>query len=111
MGSVFGGGVFAGNVFAGGLWASQQGGTSYPLDGLSLQPVLAYSTRRLRSAYTGPLAEWRRASDSAVTDVSGDSITSSSPVSAGGTLGTWVSGTDGFYRTWHNQGTDRKSVV
>lgn len=86
------------------------GGEAFPLDGLAIQPALAYSTRRLRAAYVGPLAEWRRASDSAVTNVSGDSaasfsITSSSPVDAGGTLGTWVSGTDGFYRTWYNQGT------
>jgi hypothetical protein len=80
-----------------------------PLDSLPT-PVLAYSTRRLRSAYSGSLAEWRRASDSAVTTVDGDSaasfsITSSSPVGAGGTLGTWVSGTDGFYRTFYNQGS------
>lgn len=85
------------------------GGAAFPLDGLSIQPALAYSTRRLRTAYSGPLAEWRRA-DSAVTNVSGDSaasysITSSSPVAAGGTLGTWVTGTDAFYRTWYNQGT------
>ena len=83
---------------------------AFPLDGLSIQPALAYSTRRLRAAYSGALAEWRRASDSAVTDVSGDSaasfsITASSPVAAGGTLGTWVGGTDAFYRTWYNQGT------
>jgi len=86
------------------------GGESFPLDGLALAPALAYSTRRLRTAYSGPLAEWRRASDSAVTNVSGDSaasfsITSNSPVAAGGTLGTWVSGTNAFYRTWYNQGT------
>lgn len=85
------------------------GAPSFPLDALPT-PVLAYSSRRLRTAYAGPLAEWRRASDSAVTTVSGDtgassSITLSSPVGAGGTLGTWVSGTDGFYRTWYNQGT------
>jgi len=88
---------------------SQGGSVVFPLDSLP-SPVLAYSTRRLRTAYSGALAEWRRASDSAVTDVSGDpaasySITSSSPVAAGGALAAWISGTDAFYRTWYNQGT------
>lgn len=51
----------------------------------------------------------RRSSDSATTDVGFDSsgkVSLSSPVSAGGTFGTWASTDDVFIVTWYNQGSE-----
>lgn len=76
-------------------------GDTYALD-------LGFSMRLLRTGVTHSM-KIRRSSDDATTDVeltSSGSMTLSSTVSAGGTLGTWVGSNDGFVDTWYDQSTN-----
>ena len=58
---------------------------------------VAYSLRRLSSAYSGPVVKVRRSSDSAEEDFTATEV-------SGGSLATWVgAGNDGFVRTWYDQ--------
>lgn len=66
----------------------------------------AFAFRELRSAYSGPLVQIRRSSDSALKDFYGDSnheLSLSSEDGAGTSLATWIGANDGFVRTWYDQ--------
>lgn len=66
----------------------------------------AYSVRKLRNAYSGPLVEIRRSSDNALKDFYPDSngeLSLTSEDGSGTTLGDWVSTDDGYVRTWYDQ--------
>jgi len=69
-----------------------------PLDNL-LNLAAAYSVRRLRSTYSGPLVNLRRDSDNAELDFSydgnGDLDTAA--------ITTWLAGANGFITTWYDQ--------
>ena len=57
----------------------------------------AYSLRRLRTAYTGPVVQVRRSNDNAESTFSAADIIN-------GTLASWVgSGNSGFVKTWYDQ--------
>jgi hypothetical protein len=56
----------------------------------------AYSLRRIRSAYTGPVVRVRRSSDNTERDCSANDITN-------GTLLAFVGNGDGFVATWYDQ--------
>ena len=66
----------------------------------------AYSIRKLRTG-VDTLLRIRRSSDDAETDVDVDAggltISLTSPVSAGGNLGTWIGSDDGFVTTRYDQ--------
>lgn len=67
--------------------------------------VSAYSLRKLRTGETYA-CKVRRSSDNATTDIELEetgSISTSSTVSAGGTLGTWIGANGGFIDTWYDQ--------
>lgn len=69
----------------------------------------AWSTRRVFDAYTGYLAQVRRTSDDATTDVATDSLgylSGSSLVSAGGDLTTWLGGSGFTFVTLYHQMPD-----
>jgi hypothetical protein len=71
---------------------------------LDLYPnaALAYSLRKLRSAYTGPVVRVRRSSDNAEADFTASEV-------SGGSLASWVgAGNDGFVRTWYDQTTNAR---
>jgi len=58
---------------------------------------VAFSLRRLRSGYTGPVVRVRRSSDSAEADFTAAEV-------SGGSLAAWVgAGNNGFVRTWYDQ--------
>lgn len=68
--------------------------------------IHGYALFKLKAAYTGWCLEIRRDSDNATVDVGFDSngeFSLDSPVSAGGTLGTWIGSNSGFVRSWYNQ--------
>jgi hypothetical protein len=74
---------------------------------LNTYPAVAgYSLRKLRSAETYGVRV-KRSSDSAETDVElyddGSIIDTSSTVSAGGTLSSWLSGATAYVVTWYDQ--------
>lgn len=68
-----------------------------PLDGLSA--AAAYSTRRLRSDYTGPLIRVRRASDDAEQDIAA-TLWGALNTAA---LTSFCNGSSCFVRTWYDQ--------
>lgn len=69
--------------------------SGFPLDAATR--TVAYSMRRMRSAYTGPAVRIRRSSDSAESDFTPSQIQN-------GTMAAWIgSGNDGFIRTWYDQ--------
>ena len=69
--------------------------SGFPLDAATR--TVAYSMRRMRSAYTGPAVRIRRSSDSAESDFTPAQIQN-------GTMAAWIgSGSDGFVRTWYDQ--------
>jgi len=72
-----------------------------PLDGLS--PSGAYSTRLLRSAYTGPTVKVRRSSDNATLDFVGDKFGNLSNTQSAVTIDTWLTSTTGNVTTWYDQ--------
>lgn len=64
--------------------------------------TVAYSLRRLRAGYVGPVVRVRRSSDSAEADFRAAEV-------SGGALTAWVgSGNDGFVRTWYDQSLNAK---
>jgi len=82
------------------------GGANLLLDDLSVSAARAYSTRKLRAAYSGNCMKVRRASDSTTQDIgfsAGELDTSA--------LATFCSGTDGFIHTWFDQSTNAKDIV
>lgn len=87
--------------------------SGYPLDGITAFGR-ELATVRLRTAYTGYAFIIRRSSDNATTSVSFDSngkVSTSSSVSAGGTLGTWIGSNDGFIDTWYDQSGNGRNMV
>lgn len=87
--------------------------SGYPLDGITAFGR-ELATVRLRTAYTGYAFIIRRSSDNATTSVSFDSngkVSTSSIVSAGGTLGTWIGSNDGFIDTWYDQSGNARDMV
>jgi hypothetical protein len=77
-----------------------------PLDGLSGVEV-AFSLRRLRTAYTGSLIRVRRSSDNTEQDIgydgSGNLDTSA--------LATFVGAGSGFIRTWYDQSGNARNAI
>lgn len=76
--------------------------------------TVAYSVRRLNSAYTGALIRVRRSSDNAETDVNPDAsntISLTSTVSAGGTFGTWIGSDSGYIAKWYDQSGNANDAV
>ena len=73
------------------------GGVAGALDSLSAQA--AYSVRRLRTAYTGPLLRVRRSNDNAEQDI-GSTYAGELNTSA---LTTFCGANSCFVRTWHDQ--------
>ena len=87
------------------------GGASYLLD--TYTPAVAYSFQKLRTGETYGF-RIRRDNDNAETDVeleSTDSITLSSTVSSGGTLGTWLGANDGYIHTFYDQSGNDNDLV
>ena len=94
-----------------GYYAAQN--YQYPLDMVS-SCAMAYSIRQLSKSWSTRIMTIRRASDNATTDLSFDTngkISNSSPVSAGGTLGTWGSTTNCFIQTWYDQSGHTNDVT
>jgi hypothetical protein len=59
--------------------------------------LYAYSLRRLRSGYSGPVVQVRRTNDNAEANFTADEVSN-------GTLAAWVgSGNDGRVKTWYDQ--------
>ncbi len=73
---------------------------TYPLDSLPT-PGAAYSVRRLRSAYAGPLIRVRRSSDNTELDISA-SGTGCGDLDTAALLA-FVGAGNGFIRTWYDQ--------
>jgi hypothetical protein len=71
--------------------------TARALDGLS--PAAAYSTRRLRSAYAGPLLQVRRSTDNATQDI-GTTVAGGLDVTA---LTSFCGSASCFVTTWYDQ--------
>ena len=71
--------------------------TARALDGLS--PAAAYSTRRLRSAYAGPLLQVRRSTDNATQDI-GTTVAGGLDVTA---LTSFCGAASCFVTTWYDQ--------
>ena len=70
-------------------------GLSLPLDKVSGQVSGAYSTRLIRSAYTGPVVRVRRNSDSTQLDFISDVTGNLSNVSSAVSIASWLSATTG----------------
>lgn len=84
---------------------NNSGGFVGALDTLSA--AAAYSTRRLRTAYTGPCMRVRRSTDNAEQDIG---------LTAAGDLDTvallaFVGAGDGFVTTWHDQSGNARDAV
>jgi hypothetical protein len=73
---------------------------TYPLDSIPT-PGAAYSTRRLRTAYSGPLLRVRRSSDNAEQDISADAA-GCGPLDLTA-LNTFVGANSAFVKTWYDQ--------
>jgi hypothetical protein len=78
-------------------------GLSLPLDKVSGQVSGAYSTRLIRTGYTGPVVRVRRNSDSTQLDFISDVTGNLSNVSSAVTIGSWLSSTTGNVSTWYDQ--------
>lgn len=70
----------------------------YPLDTVAA-PSTAFSLRKLRGAYAGPLIRIRRSSDNAETDIG----TTGCGTLNTGAISTFVGAGNGFIRTWYDQ--------
>lgn len=79
--------------------AAPAGGASFLLDDYP-GATMAYSVRKLRSAYAGSALRVRRSSDDTEQDIGfvGENLDTSA-------LTTFCSGTDGFVTTWYDQST------
>jgi len=85
----------------------------YPLDMIP-SASFAYSIRQLSKSFSSSIMTIRRTSDGTSTNLSFDSngkISNSSPVSAGGTLGTWMSGTNVFISSWTDQSSHGNTIT
>jgi hypothetical protein len=80
---------------------------TYPLDTIST-PGAAYSIRRLRTAYTGPLLRVRRSSDNAEQDIGFSSSGCGDLDTAA--LTTFVGGNSAFIRTWYDQSGNGRNI-
>lgn len=78
-------------------------GFSLPLDKVSGQVSGAYSTRLIRSAYTGPVVRVRRNSDSTQLDFISDVTGNLSNVSSAVSIASWLSATTGNVSTLYDQ--------
>lgn len=65
--------------------------------------AMAYSLRNLTTAYTGPVVQLRRSSDSATRDCYETELTD-------GTVAAWAGGSDAFVRTWYDQSGNARHV-
>lgn len=74
---------------------------TYPLDTVE-QPVVAYSLRRLRSGYSGPLIRVRRSSDNTEQDISAVSTGCGVALDTSA-LTTFVGASSAFVKTWYDQ--------
>lgn len=63
----------------------------------------AYALCRLRSAYTGPVVQVRRSSDSTVADVYPDASGRVLQTASGQTLSAWLGGSTAYVTTWYDQ--------
>jgi Concanavalin A-like lectin/glucanases superfamily/Alpha-L-arabinofuranosidase B, catalytic len=72
-----------------------------PLDSLSASG--AYSTRLLKSSYTGPVVNVRRNSDNATLDFVADNFGNLSNTQSVVTIDTWLASTTGNVTTWYDQ--------
>ena len=104
------GGVYgAASVFAkvAGAYQAVGGGSSpsLPLD--TLTAGAAYSVRRLRTDYTGPLLRVRRSSDNAEQDIGygGDNWLDEAALTA------FVGANNGFVTTWYDQSENARNMV
>lgn len=77
------------------------------LTALSLTPIAAYSTRRVLTAYTGPLLRVRRSSDDTEQDI-GYQTNGSLDVSA---LATFVGANSGFVTKWYDQSGNTRDMA
>jgi hypothetical protein len=93
----------SGSVIIGGC-----GPCSYPLDTVAA-PAAAYSLRKLRTSYVGPLIQVRRSSDNAVLDIPASSSGCGALDTAA--LLTFVGAGSGFVRTWYDQGTGSRHAI
>jgi len=65
--------------------------------------AMAYSLRNINTAYTGPVVQLRRSSDSATRDCYESELTD-------GTVAAWASSGDAFVRTWYDQSGNARNV-
>lgn len=87
--------------------ASGGSGTTLLLDGSGLgSAAVAYSVRKLRSAYSGSALRVRRSSDSTEQDIgfSGNDLDAAS-------LASFCSGTDGFVVRWYDQSGNARNAT
>lgn len=86
--------------------AEAPAGPSLLIDDVGQSAVIAFSLRKLRSAYSGDAIEVRRASDNATQDIgfSGEDLDTSA-------LATFCAGTKGYVRTWYDQSGNGNDVV
>ena len=79
--------------------------TSAPYDnvGITASSGGLWSTRRLRSAYTGPVVNVRRNSDNAQLDFIADQFGNLSNAQSVVSIDTWLSSTTGNVTTWYDQ--------
>ena len=73
----------------------------------------AYSTRRLRAGYTGPVVRVRRASDNAEHEFFADENSQMTTARGmqGTTLATWLWGTTGYLAKWYDQSGNSRDLV
>lgn len=64
----------------------------------------AYSLRRLRTGYTGPVVQVRRSNDSAEETFTPEQI-------ANGSLTAWTGANDGFVKTWYDQSISGNNLI
>jgi hypothetical protein len=78
---------------------------AHPYDNVGITSSAAglWSTRRLRSAYAGPVVNVRRNSDNATLDFIADQFGNLSNVQSIVTIDTWLTSTTGNVTTWYDQ--------
>ena len=78
---------------------------AYPYDNIGITSSAAglWSTRRLRSAYAGPVVNVRRNSDNSQLDFIADQFGNLSNVQSAVTIDAWLTSTTGNVTTWYDQ--------
>jgi len=78
---------------------------AYPYDNVGITSSAAglWSTRRLRSAYAGPVVNVRRNSDNSQLDFIADQFGNLSNVQSAVTIDAWLTSTTGNVTTWYDQ--------